>query len=84
MASSNESVAPNYRDIQYNENDLFGCLEHGGDEPVAEEDTLNVLEIVLMVVSCLMLVVAVGATFMYCRLKMGTHADPNYQPLEMN
>ena len=52
------------------DNDLFGRIEHDG--PAVHK--LSGLAIVLIAVSY-------GRTC--CRLKMGTRAEPKYQPLEM-
>ena len=88
LMASNDSIAPNYRELQYNENDVFGCFKetNNGTTVVTGDGKggLTTTDIVLIVLCCVLfgLVILVGVGYWKLRQMMGHNA--NYQKLELN
>ena len=80
--NGSELIAPNYRDLQYNENDIFGCIksETSTSSPNTSDDSsgLSGTDIGLIVACVLLFFVAIGAVVLYVRLRKSLAGRDNY------
>eukprot|EP01084_Bolivina_argentea_P013801 25868_1 len=83
METHNESIAPNYRDVQYNENDLFGCIKNDENVIVEDNDGLSTIDIILIIISGLLFCITVFVVCLYCRIKKLIGTQGNYQQMEL-
>eukprot|EP01084_Bolivina_argentea_P240010 403288_1 len=86
-SNENKSIAPNFRHIQYNENDLFGCVPTSDENVIGENDdnTLNTLDIILIVACSVLVILLVLIIFVFCKYKKKLFGknDGNYQQMEL-
>eukprot|EP01083_Nonionella_stella_P184271 668473_1 len=87
MLNQNKTVAPNYRDTQFNANDLFGCFdENEGQTAQCAQFEVNTLGILLIIASCVLFAVSILFGSMLYKLKQGgvnqtRSINQNYQKM---
>eukprot|EP01084_Bolivina_argentea_P227867 384930_1 len=67
MFSTNGTIAPNYRNTQFNKDDLFGCFTRNENKKECVEKKSETVNIILFVLCAVFLVVAIMFGLMYCK-----------------